>query len=421
MKHKDIFYRTKKNIIIISTTIVFLCLFIFAIITQVLYASRLLNNIDKQLVEQAKVFEKPIGSIREVGPLFEVGHLKPPIIPPNMIVIMYENEIIRYISPNAYFNESNIPNFPNSANNKIVNLKSGEYNFRGISFIKNDYKIEVIINIDSELKSINQLNNSIIVSLVMLIIIALCLSIFLASRIIKPVREAYEKQVFFVQDASHEMRTPLAVIKGKLELLASSFGDTIDTHFEHISKMMSEVRGLEKLNSDLLLLSKEDIDFSVNNTSFNLNDFIKDISEFYFDLAEIQNKKFEVNKPKEDITVVWDYNKVKRGIIILIENAFKYTGENGEILLSFENINKFIKITVKDNGIGIKEEDKKRIFDRFFRSAEVRGKNISGTGIGLSLLKSISKKIGIKIKVNSQLNKGSEFILIISKNCLVNN
>lgn len=80
-----------------------------------------------------------------------------------------------------------------------------------------------------------------------------------------------------------------------------------------------------------------------------------------------------------------------------------------------EDLNKFVQIKVKDNGIGIKEEDKKRIFDRFYRSELVRGQNISGTGIGLSLLKSISKNFGIKLKVNSEYGVGSEFILLIPK------
>lgn len=188
---------------------------------------------------------------------------------------------------------------------------------------------------------ISRLRTSIIVSLVILIIVAIILWAYLASRAIKPVREAYEKQVYFVQDASHEMRTPLAVIKGKLELLVHSWGDTIDDHFEHISKMMSEVRGLEKLNSDLLLLSKEDLD-----------------------LAEIKEKNFKVVKPKGEILVQWDYDKIKRAVVILLESAFKYTGENGEIALSIEDMNKYIKIIVKDNRIGIKEEQK-RIFNRF--------------------------------------------------------
>ena len=336
-------------------------------------------------------------------------------IPPNLIVIIYKNNNFEIMSKNLYFSEDDLPVLPTNSEDEIVTLTSNGYSFRGTVINNGDYKIQVIANIDSEVNSLNRLRTSIIASLVILIIVAIILSTYLASRVIKPVREAYEKQVYFVQDASHEMRTPLAVIKGKLELLAHSWGDTIDDHFEHISKMMSEVRGLEKLNSDLLLLSKEDLDLAVNITNFKLNDFINDLSEFYLDLAEIKEKTFNVVKPEEEISVQWDYDKIKRSVVILIENAFKYTGENGEITLSIEDMNKYIKITVKDNGIGIKEEEQKRIFDRFYRSEAVRGQNISGTGIGLSLLKSISKNFGIKLKVNSEYGVGSEFILMIPK------
>ena len=260
-----------------------------------------------------------------------------------------------------------------------------------------------------------RLTTSIIFGLVTLVAIALALSAYLAAKVVKPVREAYDKQVYFVQDASHEMRTPLAVIKGKLELLAAASGDRIDDHFEHISKIMSEIRGLEKLNSDLLLLSKEDLSLGDNIGRFDLDDFIDEISEFYTDLAEIKEKKFSIIRPKENTQVEWDYNKIKRVLTILLENAFKYTDENGEIQLKIEVLKKYIRISVNDNGIGIKEEDKERIFDRFYRSEFVRGQNINGTGIGLSLLKSISKSFEIKIRVNSEYGAGSEFVLDIPK------
>ena len=99
----------------------------------------------------------------------------------------------------------------------------------------------------------------------------------------------------------------------------------------------------------------------------------------------------------------------------MIENAFKYTDDNGKIEFIIEEFNKNIRISVRDNGIGIREEDQERIFDRFYRSDIVRGKNISGTGIGLSLLKSISKNFGIKLNVNSTYGEGSEFTMMIPK------
>lgn len=447
---KDIFLDTKKNIIVISTSVVFVCLIVFAIITNALYSSKVLDNVDHQLLEQQKLLiEKPFTLSYELS--FDEANFIPhenkpeseskiqsqskiedqketqhenfegkqkgriKRIPPNLIVIIYNNNKFEVMSKNYYFSEDDLPVLPTSAEGEIFTLTSSGYSFRETVINNGEYKIQVLANIDSEVNSLNRLRTSIIKSLIILIIVAIILSTYLASRVIKPIREAYEKQVYFVQDASHEMRTPLAVIKGKLELLAHSWGDTIDDHFEHISKMMSEVRGLEKLNSDLLLLSKEDLDLAVNITNFKLDDFINDIGEFYIDLAEIKEKSFTVIKPKEEIFVQWDYDKIKRAIVILIENAFKYNSENGEVDLIIEDMNKHIKITVKDNGMGIKEEEQKRIFDRFYRSDEVRGQNVSGTGIGLSLLKSMSKNFDIKLKVNSEYGVGSEFILMIPK------
>ena len=420
---KDIFFKTKKNIIAISTTIVFLCLIVFSVVTQFIYYSRILDGIDHQLLDQSRILSEYIlnGGNNPGKNIYISGNSKGTLnnkalrIPPNLIVILYENNEFQAMSNNLYFFEDNLPEFPKGSEGKIVTIESESYVFRGVIVIKGNREIHILTNIDVEINSIKRLTTSIFLGLITLIVIALMLSAYLASRVLKPVREAYDKQVYFVQDASHEMRTPLAVIKGKLELLAAASGDKIGDHFEYISKIMSEIRGLEKLNSDLLLLSKEDLNLEDNIKKFNLNDFIEEISDFYTDLAEIKEKRFSIIWPDENIQVEWDYTKIKRAITILLDNAFKYTDENGEIQLKFEITKRYVKITVKDNGIGIKEEEKDRIFDRFYRSEFVRGQNISGTGIGLSLLKSISKSFNIKIKVNSEYGEGSEFILEIPR------
>lgn len=422
---KDIFLSTKKKIIAISISIVFLCLIIFAVITQAFYKSKLLDNIDHQLIEQKRILlsekikedEKVRynngGKIYKIVETFKDGKFIK--IPPNLILILYNNDVFQGMSNTLYFSEDELPTLPKESTGEIVNFQYNGYNFRGITIINGEKKIQIVANIDVEVRSINRLRNSIIISLIILVIISSILSAYLASKVIKPVREAYDKQVYFIQDASHEMRTPVAIIKGKIELLVHSYGNKIDDNFEHISKMMSEIRGLEKLNNDLLLLSKEDLELNTNISEFNLDEFISEISEFYFDLAELKERNFNIIKPKNNIMVLWEYNKIKRAIIILLENAFKYTNKDGKIELKIEESNKNIKITVKDDGIGIKEEDQNRIFDRFYRSKEVRGKNISGTGIGLSLLKSICRNFNIKLKINSKHGEGSEFILSIPK------
>lgn len=420
---KDLFSVTRRNIIAISITIVFLCLIVFSIITQFFYSSRVLENVDKQLMQQEKILSGDIFNLKNGYTTDNNEHIPPNFkggsggkqlrVPPNLIVIIYKDDVFESMSNNLYFDEDNLPAFPKNSEGKVVTLESNGYSFRGISTTNNDKKVEILANVNAEIDSINRLRTSILFSFAVLIAVSLALCAYLASRVLKPVRNAYEKQVHFVQDASHEMRTPLAVIKGKLELMVHSPKDTIGDQFEHISKIMSEIRGLEKLNSDLLLLSKEDLELGASIVEVNLDDFIDDISDFYVDLAEIKEKEFKVERPKPGIKVEWDYNKIKRAVIILLENAFKYTNEDGIIEFNVKENNKYIRICVKDNGIGIKEEDKKRIFDRFYRSEIVRGKNIAGTGIGLSLLKSISNNFGIKLKVNSEYGKGSEFILDI--------
>ncbi|EGT3616962.1 HAMP domain-containing histidine kinase [Clostridium perfringens] len=415
MKRKDIFFKTKRSVTFISAGIVFFCLLIFAIITMTLYTSRVFTHVDNSLLQEKEKVQKILNPNPYEKQFFENGKNKLLPIPPNIIVVQYRGDRVYSINPNPYFDEYNLPNLGEESLNKVEQITSNGYKFRGVTIVNRDIKIQLLINIDSEVQSINQLIKTIIIALTILIGIALVLSYILSSKVIKPIKEAYDKQVFFVQDASHEMKTPLAVIKGKLELLANSWDDKIEDHFEHISKMMSEVRDLEKLNSDLLLLSKEDIDNSINISTFELESFIEDLSEFYVDLAEIQEKKFIVNRPMTPVMVKWDYSKIKRMLIIILENAFKYTENDGEISLSFEEINKNIKIIVEDNGIGIREEDRDRIFDRFFRSADVRGKNIKGSGIGLSLLKSIGNTLGTDIKLYSKYGVGTRFEITIPK------
>ncbi|MGG5461343.1 sensor histidine kinase [Clostridium sp. B9] len=414
MKRRDIFYKTKRSVALISVSIVFFCLLIFSIITVTLYSSRVFNEVDKGLIKEKEKFEIIFNPLVNKSN-FNAHIQNIPPTPPNIIAIEYINGNLYGMNRNPYFDETQLPKLTEKSTEEIQKITYNGYNFRGVSIKNGNIKVELLINVDSEIQSISQLIKTILIALIILIGIALILSYVLASKVIKPIKEAYDKQVFFVQDASHEMKTPLAVIKGKLELLANSWNDTIEDKFEHISKMMSEVRSLEKLNSDLLLLSKEDIDSSSNISEFELETLVEDLSGFYLDLAEVQNKKFHIESPTHAVMVKWDYSKIKRVIIILLENAFKYTEESDDISLSFHEVNRTIKITVSDTGIGIKEEDKNRVFDRFFRSADVRGKNINGSGIGLSLLKSISNTFGIKVNLYSEYGVGTKFELIVPK------
>lgn len=195
---KDIFLSTKKNIIAISTSVVFVCLIVFAIIVQALYSSRLLDNVDHQLLEQKNFFstsqfkisddrywQNTIKAPNDEHPEEFKGKLeeRPMHIPPNLIVVVYKNENFQLISKNAYFSEDSLPILPAESSEDMVTFEQNGYNFRGITINQGDYKIQVFSNIDPEVNSINRLRTSIIGSLIILIIIALILSAYLAAKV----------------------------------------------------------------------------------------------------------------------------------------------------------------------------------------------------------------------------------------------
>lgn len=412
MKERDIFKRTRKNIIIVSVGIVMAALLIYAFITAQLYKGRVFKDVDQQIQTQRnRVIHDP-GIIKYKGEHISEVIMPPPLTSDLISFVWLDSKLVDQ-GPHEYEGDDLYPNFEGRPEDEIFTLEDGAYTYRAVQFTKQGLKVQLLVNVNQEIASVRALERSLAISFLMLIVIALILASYLAVSVLKPLKIVYNKQLAFIQDASHEMRTPLAIIKGRLELLVRHKEDKLEAHYEELAIIMKEIRGLEKLNSDLLLMSKEDMGMKLELTSFSLNEFISEIGEFYADFAELQEKEFKVNLLEEDIKVNWDKSKMKRCIVILVENALKYTNSGDEITMTISKKDKLIKIEVEDTGIGIKKEEQERIFDRFFRSSEARASGKEGSGIGLSLLKSIAYGLGIKINLESVYGEGSKFILIV--------
>ena len=410
MRQSDLFIRTKRNIILSTLSIVLICLITFILVTQYFYKSRLFEGVDQQLLTHKNmILNEEI--IKKKGKSEEV--IIPAPLTPDLISFVWRGSELVDKSPHTYFGEGNYPVFPKEYEGGIITLESKGYTYRAVSFEKEGLRIQLLFNVDPQILSVKQLERANGLSLMVLIGITLALASYLAALVLKPVKKAYNEQVYFVQDASHEMRTPLAVIKGQVELMTAHPQDRIEEHFEQFSQMIGEIRSLEKLNRDLLLLSKEDIESKTVGEAIEVKTFIGEMKEFYTELAELQNKHFIVKVPDSPVNVKWDLEKVKRCLIILLENAFKYTDEEDTILLEVTKGNKSIVVRIEDSGIGISKEDQKRLFDRFFRSSDVRARGIEGSGIGLSLLQSLAHTLGIKVQVQSTYGKGTVFTLEI--------
>ncbi len=219
------------------------------------------------------------------------------------------------------------------------------------------------------------------------------------------VHESYVEQPRFVSDASHELRTPIAVIQGYSDMLAR-WGKT-DEHIleEAISAIQAESRNMNRLVEQLLFLARGD---SGRNTiafaPFDLSETLADVCEEYKMIDSTHTFSF---KTRGETTVTGDEALIKQAARILMDNAVKYTLEGGQILLDVGMNGQEPFFGVQDDGIGIKPDDVPKVFDRFFRSDPARARKSGGAGLGLSIAKWIVESHGGYFQVLSREGIGT--------------
>lgn len=227
------------------------------------------------------------------------------------------------------------------------------------------------------------------------------------------IETSYESQKQFVSDASHELRTPIAVIQGYANLL-NRWGTTNEEVLqESIEAIQNEARSMQDLVEKLLFLSRHDKKtLKLTKKRFNMRKVVEDMVK---ETRLVAQNRVINNSVMEDVIVYGDKQALKQAMRIFIDNAVKYTHDGDEITISCQKVNEDCVITVQDSGIGMTQKDIDHIFDRFYRSDYVRNQNISGHGLGLSLAKLIIMAHTGKIKVRSQFKKGTSFIITLPK------
>lgn len=225
------------------------------------------------------------------------------------------------------------------------------------------------------------------------------------------IETSYESQKQFVSDASHELRTPIAVIQGYANLLNRWGTKDQAVLLESIDAIQNESRSMQDLVEKLLFLSRHDKKtLKLNKKRFNMRPVVEDMVKETKLVAA--NRIIEVPK-LEDVMVYGDKQSLKQAIRIFIDNAIKYSRDGDTISISCENRENDCIICVADTGLGMTRKDVDHIFDRFYRSDDVRNKNISGHGLGLSLAKLIILGHVGKIKVRTQYTKGTSFTVTL--------
>lgn len=208
--------------------------------------------------------------------------------------------------------------------------------------------------------------------------------------LISRIRESNKQQARFVNDASHELRTPIAVIQGYANMLARWGREDEKVLDESINAILHESNNMKNLVEQLLFLARGDAGRTViNKTEVNLNALMQEVYEESLMIDE--NHIYKLRCADEDVFVLADEGLIKQAVRILVDNAAKYTNTKDEIILSTGfNDKDEAYLQVQDSGIGMKEVDIEHMFERFYRADEARSFN--GTGLGLSIAKWIVDK-----------------------------
>ncbi len=238
-----------------------------------------------------------------------------------------------------------------------------------------------------------------------------------AFRIAKSANEAKSN---FLSNMSHDIRTPMNAILGYSTLLAKD-AEKPDKVREYIRKIAFSGQHLLSLINDVLDMSKiESGKTSLSIEEFNFSEFLEELYSMMAAQTKGKRQHFDVHtKGKLPEVVLCDKLRLNQILLNLLSNAVKYTPEGGHIDLSIESLEKevnnhvHLRITVKDDGIGMSEEFVKTIFDPFSRENTARTKEIQGTGLGMTITKNIVNLMGGTISVESELNKGSAFTVEI--------
>ncbi|MBP2664944.1 MAG: sasA 10 [Firmicutes bacterium] len=281
---------------------------------------------------------------------------------------------------------------------------------RGPIVVKSIIAVSIV---DSEIAALRDLLIIIVSGFVIGMIIIIIAGYYLARRSMIPIQSSWEKQQQFVADASHELRTPLAVVKSNAELILRHPDHTVEEESIRVTNIIREVRRMTKLVSSLLTLARSDANqIEIKLGLVSANEVIENIAEQFIPLAEMEGLTLQVEL-SEQLELMADKERLHQLLVILLDNAIKYTPPPGQLLITGAKQGSNLVITVEDSGQGIPTEDLPRVFDRFYRGDKARSREKGGTGLGLSIAKWIVQQHGGKIGVDNKASGGARFSIVL--------
>ena len=224
----------------------------------------------------------------------------------------------------------------------------------------------------------------------------------------KELQEANAAKTRFLSTVSHELKTPLTIVSGFIDLMTDDADDLKEEHVEALEIMQKNSTRLGLLINDVLDISRMDAGkLRIEPTTFLTNSLISELEKSFEPVLATKSQTLKVSMSNSDVWVEADRNRTAQLITNLISNAHKYSAEEAEIRLSISVEDKNLSVLVEDEGIGISKEDQKQLFTAFFRAENRAAREAGGTGLGLVIAKSIAELHGGKLWLNSIENQGT--------------
>lgn len=288
-------------------------------------------------------------------------------------------------------------------------IKIDDYTFKYAKRpFRNGTKI-VLLNISSEESLKIRLIQIFVLIGGLSLILLLFISIYLTNKSIEPIKETFNKQKQFIADASHELKTPLTIIKTNTSLLLGNPEDSIKNQSKWIRYIETQSDRMSELVNDMLSLAKLDIDENkLILSDIDLSNTVESML-LTFDAVIFENKITLDTNISQNISINANEESIKKLFSILMDNAVKYTNKNGTICVNLFTDKSKVKLIVKNTGDGIPKENLEKIFERFYRVDDSRDRETGGYGLGLSIAKSIVEQHKGKIYATSNLHKDTSF------------
>ena len=271
------------------------------------------------------------------------------------------------------------------------------------------------MDVNSELQIRARVVRIYVISVIAILILALVASFWASRFVIGPIMEAFEKQTNFVSDASHELRTPLAILQSKLENILSYSDKTVLEVSDDLAVSLNEVIRLSKLTNNLLTLSRSDREkIELDLQEVDVYDLVLQTAEPFVEIGAMSAKAIDFDC--EHVIAHVDKDKINQILVIFLDNALRYTDEGDKIIVHLAKVKDEFILSVKDTGIGISEETKVHMFDRFYREDKARNRDTGGRGLGLAIAKALVNVCGGKISADHNNPKGTIMSITIPLN-----